>query len=119
MNKTKGQLPWHIVMVASVILLASTAQAQAQGFSANVISQIEAINTEKTARTPAQQKIDSQLLQAARAVMGFPPPFGVPSMQSSIDFDASGNTLVDIKAKVTAAVLSQIQKLGGSVVSAH
>jgi hypothetical protein len=75
------------------------------------------LSSEKESRTPAQRKIDSHLLRAAQQHQGLPSPRGVPEMRSTIQVDGAGNTLVDIKAKVTDAVLARIRTLGGSVVS--
>jgi len=88
-----------------------------QQLSQTVIGQIEAITAAKRARTPAQAKIDSQLLQASQAVIGVIPAPGIPQTQSTVQFDSAGKTLVDIKANVTNAVLAKIQTGGGSVVS--
>jgi hypothetical protein len=38
-------------------------------------------------------------------------------MRSTVQIDSAGGTLVDIKAKVTDAVLARIHGLGGSVIS--
>ena len=69
---------------------------------------------DKAARTPAQRKIDSQLLQALSRRRG--ESGGLPS---ELRLDAKGRALVDISADVTPRLISKIRRLGGAVVSQH
>jgi hypothetical protein len=73
------------------------------------------IRDEKESRTPAQQKIDSQLLYAIKQRRG--ETQGIPVEPIELDLDAKGRALVDITAKVTTRLISKIRKLGGSVIS--
>jgi hypothetical protein len=70
---------------------------------------------EKASRTPAQKKIDSQLLYALKQKRG--ETRGVPTERIIIELDQKGRALVDITAKVSPQVTSQIRKLGGIVIS--
>jgi len=70
---------------------------------------------EKESRTPAQKKIDSQLLYALKQKRGITK--GVPSERINIEVDQKGRALVDITAIVTPQVMAQIRKLGGEVIS--
>ena len=72
---------------------------------------------EKESRTPQQRKIDSQLLQAMRKRRDGELLPNVGGMRTGVQIDNEGFTLVDIKAKVTEAVLARIRALGGSVIS--
>jgi hypothetical protein len=63
----------------------------------------------------AQKKIDSQLLYALKQKRG--ETKGVPTGRIDLEFDKKGRALVDITANVTTELKSQIQKLGGAVVS--
>lgn len=81
----------------------------------NGITQGQAILDEKNSRTAAQKKIDSQLLYALKQKRG--ETRGVPTDRIDIELDQKGRALVDITAKVTSQVTSQIRKLGGMVVS--
>jgi hypothetical protein len=65
--------------------------------------------------TPAEQKIDSQLLQAARNPSSSATPSNAP--RSAIQIGSDGTTMVDIKATVTDALLGQIRALGGQIIS--
>lgn len=95
--------------------LAATQESQSRPPASE---QIQTILDEKAGRTPAQQKISSHLLYALKEMRhGDGDPSRAPSPRSSVKVDADGTTMVDIRAKVTAAVLSKIQALGGTVIS--
>lgn len=70
---------------------------------------------EKASRTSAQKKIDSQLLYALKQKRG--ETRGVPTERINIELDQKGRALVDITAKVSPQLTSQIRKLGGIVIS--
>jgi hypothetical protein len=72
---------------------------------------------EKAARTPAQRKIDSQLLYALYRERGESEAKGVPSGALLVKFDATRRALVTIRARVTTDLLASIKTLGGEVVS--
>jgi len=76
---------------------------------------IQTLADEKASRTVAQKKIDSQLLYALKQKRG--ETKGVPTGRIDLEFDKKGRALVDITANVTTELKSQIQKLGGAVVS--
>jgi len=70
---------------------------------------------EKLSRTPAQKKIDSQLLYALKQKRGITK--GIPTERIELEVDPKGRPLVDITADVTPQVKAQIRKLGGTVIS--
>lgn len=70
---------------------------------------------EKRSRTPAQRKIDSQLLYAIRQQRG--ETRGVPKQRIEIKLDTTGRLIVDISSAVPSRVVPTIQALDGSVVS--
>lgn len=76
---------------------------------------MQAVYDEKASRTPAQKKIDSQLLYALKQKRG--ETRGVPTERINIELDRKGRALVDITARVSPQVTSHIRKLGGIVVS--
>ncbi len=79
--------------------------------------QIQALEAEKTARTPAQQKMDSQLvyaLEMARTGMIAP---GVTNLQIGVQPDATGRVRVDLDATVTPDLLAAITQSGGQVIN--
>src|SRR5262247_2564660 len=66
---------------------------------------------EKGGRTPAQQKINSQILFEIARARGASPP------ETGIRVDERGRILVDVRAPVTDALARTIRRLGGVVVS--
>src|ERR1700742_1332364 len=84
---------------------AGTTQAQ---FDALTTQQIMALEQEKASRTPAQQKIDSNVLYTARMMAGKAPAPGIVSLNTGVDVDDSNDLLVDITAHVSNALLQQL-----------
>jgi hypothetical protein len=74
--------------------------------------------SEKAARTPAQQKINSQLLYEIYRWRGEAAATGVPLEATGIRVDGRGRVLVDIRASQTAAVQKAITRNGGVELSA-
>jgi len=72
---------------------------------------------EKESRTPAQRKIDSQLLYAIYQMRGQAQKKGTPTTEIRLRKDEKGRVLVDVRAKATEKLVSRIMKLGGAVVS--
>lgn len=70
--------------------------------------------TEKRTRTPAQQKIDSQLLMAARLKRQ-----GFATREADVVFDSAGRAAVDISGEVTNNLLATIRREGGEVVNSY
>jgi hypothetical protein len=79
--------------------------------------QIESLVQEKESRTPAQQKLDSQLVYAIKQHRGERITDAVPTLETNVKVDAAGRTLVDIRADVTKRVLAAIVSAGGKVVN--
>jgi hypothetical protein len=78
-------------------------------------SSVQSGQNEKSSRTAAQQKIDSQLLYALKQKRG--ETRGVPTERINIELDQKGRALVDVTANVSAQVTAHIRKLGGTVIS--
>ena len=91
--------------------------AQQPVLSSSAARQIEALEAAKAARTPAQQKIASSCLDAAKMRLGEPVAQGVPTLRVGVDVDRQGAVLVDIRADVTDALLQQIEAVGGTTVN--
>jgi|SRR5437016_5048669 len=72
---------------------------------------------EKESRTPAQKKIDSQLLYAIYQMRGQALKKGTPTTEVRLRKDEKGRVLVDVRAQVTEKLVSRMTKLGGAVVS--
>jgi Subtilase family/Proprotein convertase P-domain len=98
---------------------ASAQQGEAQ-LSAAAQAQIKALLDEKNSRTPAQKKMDSQLLYAMKARRGEPLTAGgeVRSLRSAVDIDKvdeKDRVFVDIKADVNKELIVIIERLGGKI----
>jgi hypothetical protein len=90
-------------------------QGRDQKISPEAARQIGEIAAAKRARTPAQRKIETQLLYALKQRRG--ETRGVPSGPIELDLDERGRTLVDITAVVTPGLVSRVAKLGAEVIS--
>ena len=108
--------PLAVVFIAVPVLASLPAEADAADLSDSVLEQIQTLVAEKTARTPAQQKIDSQLLYAEKIARGQPVAPGIPQLRSSVKVDPKGNTVLDIDANVTPELLALIDQLGGQII---
>ena len=112
------------LLVAVLALFAlQTAWAQGQDpasaqlqISNNATSQIRALMAEKASRSPAQKKISSHLLYGLKASSGKTIAAGVKTPRSAVIPDASGRVLVDIRGKVTKALIKAIENAGGRVI---
>ncbi|MDB6111012.1 MAG: hypothetical protein JWR69_2762 [Pedosphaera sp.] len=88
-----------------------------QELSQSVLRQIHALQEEKAARTLVEQKIASKLLDAGRMQRGQPIADGLTKLRVKVDSDSEGRVLVDIKARVTDDLLTEIAALDGKVVN--
>jgi len=77
--------------------------------------QMRSLQQEKESRTPAQQKIDSNVLYTIRMLAGQSAAPGVPYLYTGVDLDASENIVVDMVANVTDQLKQQITATGGLV----
>ena len=91
--------------------------AQPAALPAGLATQIGARQAEKAGRSPAQRKIASRLLHAARMHRGLPIAPGIDRLRTGVEVDANGTTLVDIDADPTEPVVSTLEARGGAVVS--
>lgn len=95
------------------------AQESKVELSANALRQMETIATMKASLTPAQKKIDSQLIFATKQETGEMAALGLGSLQVDVQRDEnSGKVLVDITADVSDAFIALLKAHGGEVVSA-
>jgi hypothetical protein len=72
----------------------------------------------KQARTPAQQKIDSNLLAAIKVNRGEAIASNAPDLRPDVRLDTAGYVLVDITAKVTNGLLEQLKASGAEEILA-
>lgn len=83
--------------------------------NAQTQQQILALEQDKALRTPAQQKIDSNILYTIRMLAGKPAAAGVTSLNTGIDVDDNNNLIVDITANVTDQLLKQLNAAGALI----
>jgi hypothetical protein len=72
--------------------------------------------SDKEQRSVAAQKIDSQLLHALYARRGESAARGTPT-ETTVEVDAHGRTLIDVRAEVTPQLEQRVRALGGTIVS--
>jgi hypothetical protein len=72
---------------------------------------------EKDTRTPAQQKINSQVLYEIYRRRGEAAKKAVPPGATGVKIDKKGRALVDVRVDVTPAIARAIGKAGGTIVS--
>jgi len=81
--------------------------------------QIETLIREKLSRTPAQRKINSQLLYLLRQKRQGTIGMGLNSFKPRVLTEADGRVLVDLKANVSPVLLRFIQANAGLVVNSY
>src|SRR5262249_22518979 len=74
--------------------------------------QILALEQDKASRTPAQQKIDSNVLYTVRMLAWQPAAAGIPTLNTGVDVDNANNLILDITANVSDQLLKQLDKAG-------
>jgi Subtilase family len=105
-------------LVGSILVLASPLAAES--LNARAAEQIRSLSEWKASWSPTEQRINSQLLAAARMARGLPITAAVPTLPgawNTVRLDAMGTVEVDIKADVTAALLSSLKGLEAQVKS--
>src|SRR6266542_2881122 len=83
----------------------------------SALKQIQAFQTAKLARSAAQYKLDSNLIDADKMRRGELLAEGVTRVELDLDRDDTGRVLVDIDATVSADLLNGIDASGGKVVN--
>src|SRR6266850_4860595 len=128
---SRRPLLFTLVLIASVVTLAvgsvllpgkisasrldQTDAGGSQEISSAVLQQIQALEDEKEARTPAQRKIDSQLLYAMKMQRAEPIASGVSSLQVNVGASEQGRVVVDISASVDDRFLQLLANNGAVV----
>lgn len=115
---------WAVRIISAVLcvfglsaLAAGAPDATAEAaIQKRIAAQMSALHQEKASRTPAQRKMDSQLVLTARQRQGNM-PVELGALRAPLDAAADNRVLVDIKATVTPELLAQIAAVGGTVVN--
>ena len=109
-----------VLVLAVVVAGAGDLFAQSSNrLDSSSIAQIQALMEEKNSRTPAQQKVDSNLLYESKQRRGLAVAAGVAELQTGIEVGPAGGVVVDIVATKADAVLDAIAGLGGKVLSSY
>lgn len=112
------------VMALSTSVLATSSAASGQEpadhtLDPRVWEQIETLVAEKASRTPAQAKIDSDLLYEIKLGRDDSLADSLPDLRTKVNVDRDDRVVVDIDAEVDDALLARIRSLGGSIVNSH
>jgi subtilisin-like proprotein convertase family protein len=83
----------------------------------SALQQIQALVAEKEARTPAQRKLDSQLLYASKMHRGESLAAGVSTLAVNLEVDPQEKTVVDISAVIGGSLLEDLESLGATAIS--
>ncbi len=105
-----------VVMLRSVHVFAQQ-DSGVDGISATAIAQMAAIANIKQSFTPIQQKIDANLVFAAKAAAGDLAGTGVDTIQSLSGSDLNHEVIVDISGTVSPTLLDTIASVGGTVLT--
>ena len=96
---------------------ANAAPTGHQGIAARTLSEIASLEQEKARRTPAQQKIDSNLLYADRKLQTGVASPAAARLEPAVKVQPDGRVLVDIAATVSDELLAFITNAGGNVIN--
>ena len=92
----------------------------ARGATASSLTdQIAALEQDKALRTPAQQKIDSNILYTVRMMRGESAVSGVPVLATGVELDQHDRIVVDITANVSDALLSLLKSSGATLLDVN
>jgi Subtilase family len=81
--------------------------------------QVQLLMQEKASRTPAQRKIDSNVLFTIRMMRGQQAAPGVTSLYTGVELDQNDRIVVDIIADVSETLLKQLETAGALVIDSH
>jgi subtilisin-like proprotein convertase family protein len=90
-------------------------QQEDDGIAPSARAQIQALLEEKETRTPAERKIDSQLLYARRMEMGLPIAPGVQTLEVYVPHADDGHVAVHVKAAITNRLVLQLSGMTGEM----
>jgi hypothetical protein len=110
---------WEQLICAFALIfmgLSGVVHAQNGELSESAKSQIQALIAEKEARTPTQQKIDSQLIYAMKAFNRQPVALGVPRLETDVEIDERGEVAVEIRAPYSTDLATKLKALGVTVI---
>jgi hypothetical protein len=116
----KGLRPVVILLTLAVLITGATLSSKtikvgaaqtsdSTQINATALQQMQSLEDEKASRTPAQRKINSQLLYAARMKRGEAIAAGVQTLDLDVGADSEGQVVVDISADVDDQLLDALK----------
>src|SRR5216684_2258429 len=94
-----------------------TVGSSGQEISESAMQQIEALIEEKESRTPAQRKINSQLLYAEKMARGEAIARNVQTLAVNVPTDSDGRLVVDITTTVSDSLLERLKASGAEIIA--
>jgi len=89
----------------------------ASDISPEALAQIEALIAEKESRSPADRKLDSQLIYELKMRAGAQIARGVQTIQADVPYAIDGHAVLDVKANLTTGLMEGLAQLGAEILS--
>ncbi|HKQ76534.1 MAG TPA: hypothetical protein VJ810_22760 [Blastocatellia bacterium] len=103
-----GGWPYLFSRPASSSVVIGATQGRAPRISDSALRQIRSLLDEKASRSPAQQKLDSQLLYAVKMLRGQEVAAGLRTLEVNAQVDQQEKTVVDITAVIGGSLLEEL-----------
>jgi subtilisin family serine protease len=116
-SRSFALLPLAVLLAGPAAGQNPAAGTEPRELGPQALSQLAQIMREKSARTPAQQKLATALVYAVRERAADQVMQGLPHSRPAFQKDRTDRLEVDLKADVTPGLLQAIEEEGGSVVS--
>ena len=117
----RSMLLMPLFAVAAVVFVRAEAGSAPAPPALSVMSALptvqQTVPSEKESRTPAQRKINSQLLYEIYRLRGEAARKQVPVGDTLVRIDAKKRALVDVRAEVTPARMKQLESFDSVVIS--
>ncbi len=112
-----------VLSSGKIPLVDASLQIKGEGrISESAMRQIQSLLEEKESRTPAQQKMDSQLVYALKQSRGVAITNAVQTLRTRVVIDTNGKTVVDISVKdaklAQKITAKKLQDMGMEVINA-
>src|SRR5262245_6365333 len=110
-----------LLLTLAVLSAGSQSRLSAQqpdAIAPEALAQIAALLADKQALTPAQQKIDSQLLYELKMESGAPVANGLWAIQTDMPYASDGHVVVDVRARSGSGAATRLAQAGIEIESA-
>ena len=105
-----------LMLLLSGVAWAAGPQLSAEAMN-NFSAQAQTLMAEKAARTPVQNKINSQIVRYLHTKVLKDQVETLPQLQTSVELNSKNEILTDIKANVTDSLLAAIKANGGTIIN--